>query len=361
MKYIDYAIKYIIRRIIRFIFKPIVLCFLFIAFILFFVIVTDTQAVYLGDDTYTDPNNTILLAYDSVISDFVTRLSSTSSSTDLIVGLLKNPNYNYYVYYGNTDGSSMINGSTWKTTQMHILFFETSVTPSFSTENNYQGIRCSIYESSDYAYYFVFNSSTLQNMTSFDININCQFPAILLPYKSSVLTNFLTDNSTKNSNDVVSAIEDTAQKTQDTIKDSTEQVTGTLTDSTVSDSSMTVDTSQYDVDDSEGVTNFITSFLDIVKKAFFYIDSSVETITIPIPNTEQTVVLYSDIISKHITGTYIYTLIQSFWWFVIGGYIIIFAKRMIEWLSTGEIAEKGVFGFIWWLDVHNEIIKSYMM
>lgn len=38
-----------------------------------------------------------------------------------------------------------------------------------------------------------------------------------------------------------------------------------------------------------------------------------------------------------------------------------YVYRMLRWLSTGEIAEKGVTGFILYLDKNNEIIKSFMM
>lgn len=66
-------------------------------------------------------------------------------------------------------------------------------------------------------------------------------------------------------------------------------------------------------------------------------------------------------ISKHIQGTSLYVIIQAFWWYLIGGYIVMYVYRMLRWLSTGEVAEKGVTGFILYLDKNNEIIKSFMM
>lgn len=66
-------------------------------------------------------------------------------------------------------------------------------------------------------------------------------------------------------------------------------------------------------------------------------------------------------ISKYVKNTVVYTYIQVFWWAYIGLYIVLFAKRMFEWLSTGEIAEKGVSSFIRWLDKNNELINSSMM
>ena len=66
-------------------------------------------------------------------------------------------------------------------------------------------------------------------------------------------------------------------------------------------------------------------------------------------------------ISKHIQGTSLYVIIQAFWWYLIGGYIVMYVYRMLRWLSTGEVAEKGVSSFILYLDKNNEIIKSFMM
>ena len=75
----------------------------------------------------------------------------------------------------------------------------------------------------------------------------------------------------------------------------------------------------------------------------------------------QSIVLRSDVISSHLAGTMFETLITAFWWYLFSRYIILFIKRMLDWLSTGKMAEEGVFSFIEWLDIHNEIINSYMM
>lgn len=134
-----------------------------------------------------------------------------------------------------------------------------------------------------------------------------------------------------------------------------------LQDSNVNDESMDIKTDSFNVDDKEGVENFFTSTLEHIKSIFLNIDDTVETIEIPLPHTTQKLVLSSDLLSKHIVNTSIYSLIQVFWWFVIGRYLIMFCKRIIDWLSTGEIAEKGPSAFIRYLDQNNELIKTYMM
>lgn len=101
--------------------------------------------------------------------------------------------------------------------------------------------------------------------------------------------------------------------------------------------------------------------LNTIKNTFLGINNTVETIEIPVPFTNSNIVLSSDMVSKHIQGTAIFTLIQALWWFVIGKYIVLFSYSMISWLSTGKIADKGISSFIEYLDKNNEIINSYMM
>ena len=110
-----------------------------------------------------------------------------------------------------------------------------------------------------------------------------------------------------------------------------------------------------------GVNNFFTDFLNSVYNIFVNIDSTVETINIPMPYNMPDIVLRSDAISSYIGNSILFTLIQTFWWFVISRYIILFVFRIVKWLSDGELSERGVFAFADWLDSYNSIIKSYMM
>lgn len=156
-------------------------------------------------------------------------------------------------------------------------------------------------------------------------------------------------------------ISDTSAQTQNVISESAQQTQNVITNSSVSDDTMVIDTDDMDIEDSEGVYDFFTSFLDTMKNTFSGVDTSVSTISIPLGFVDGTIDLRSDIISSVISGTYIATLVQLFWYFVFGTYYIILTKRILDYLSTGQIAVGGVTGFIKFLDGQNQIIKTYMM
>ena len=129
----------------------------------------------------------------------------------------------------------------------------------------------------------------------------------------------------------------------------TNQVTDTLTNSTVSDDTYEVSTSDYNVDEkSQETDSFFTTLLNNVYDFFSSLSDDVITLKIPLPNGS-TLSIPSDIISRYIIGTWIYTTIQIFWYYFFGTYLIIFSKRLIEWLSTGKIVEQGIFSFSEWL------------
>lgn len=169
------------------------------------------------------------------------------------------------------------------------------------------------------------------------------------------------DSTSDAINNMGSVITSNQDKNTDKIIESQEEIKDSITNSEVSDSSMTVNTDGLGMTDEQGVNDFFSNMLNTIKNTFLGINSTVETIEIPIPFTSDNLVLSSDLVSKHIQGTAIYSLIQGLWWFVIGKYIVMFSYRMIAWLSTGKIADKGISSFIDYLDKNNEIINSYMM
>lgn len=362
MYYFNYFIKCCIRNLTRILFKPKYFFTIVIILLLsFFLFKIDSLAVYEGDDTYTDKNNSIILAYDSICNDFLTRLFQ-NSGTDLgeeIKNRLKDSQYSYYIYYGNLNGSSLINASTFNTRTMHIYFWRNN-NPNISATiyDDWQGINTNIYLVSGTGYTYTFEGNTIAEQ--FDIT-PCYIPNVLIGYENSNIINYITNSSTEQTNSINSTIQEESDEMQNTITQSTESIKDTLTDSTVDESTMTVNTENMAVNDSEGIDNFFTNFLSMIQGVFINIDDSVETIEIGIPFTGTSIILYSDMISRYIQNTTLYTLIQAMWWFVIGGYIVIFCKRMLDWLSTGEIAERGVWAFIAYLDKNNELLKSYMM
>ena len=361
--YFSYAIRCIIRRIIYFLTKPKYLLIIVTSIIVIFLLSNYTNVFgYEGDNSYTDKNATILACYDSIASDLVNRMQTSPNS--LLDSYLTDGQYSYYLYYGSADGGDMLSAQQWNTNYLYIAVYKTSSrTITATAQDRYQGMTTNIY--------YVTNIYDLMryNGNIFEVPsvTNGQYiPSPLLSYHSSIITNYYNNSTASATQSITSAINNqtnTIQQQTNTIQQQTTVIQETqdfLENDTVQDSTMTIDTSGMTVNDN-GVNNFFTTFINSVYNLFNNIDSTVETISIPMPFNMPDIVLRSDIISSHISNTILFTLIQTFWWFVLSRYIIYFVFRMIKWLSDGELAERGVFAFADWLDNYNAIIKSYMM
>lgn len=339
--------------------KCIRIIFIFFVFVYFFTFISTSFAAYGGDDTYTDSNNTILSAYDSICNDFVTRMQySNSDLKSTIYSQLASSNYMVYLYYGSSDGLQMIGSSPYNTRLLYAyVYYTNSAQVALSQYNDYQGISTNVFEVSTGGNLYAFVGNNISSATLGTVYI----PAPLFNYRSEAVKNYFTNSQTSQTNSIVSAIESASQDTQNTIQHSAQETQSTMTNSTVEDSSMTVDTSSFGVSDSEGVGNFLLNLTSTVYDFFSSIDSSVTVIQIPIPFTEGNISLRSDILSSHISGTQLETLIDLVWWFFFGTYYVMFIQRIVEWFSSGKFVEEGPFSFAEWLDIHNEVIKSYMM
>lgn len=368
MNFFNYAIKCVIRNLIYKLMKPRNLIILLVSVVIIFILSSYTSVFgYEGNNDYTDKNQTIIVTYESIMNDFLTRLDHIDKNNvnySSLMASLNQSNWNFYVYYGDKNGRDMTGGNYMITSQLNIVFYDkNNPGPSISAlDDMYFGMKTSMYNlSSSIQDYYVFDTDVLYYEST---PTTCVIPGVLISYTSTNYTNFVNNHSSSETSTIVGAINQQTNSINDqtnTIQEQTQVIQETqdfITDDSVDNSQMTVDNS-YSVNDG-GVLSFFTNFLNTVKSIFTDIDTSVDVIVIPLPNDNQ-ITLYSNLLSKYIINTPIYSLIQAFWWFVFGRYIITFIKRMIDWLSTGEMADKGVFSFIEWLDINNEIIKSYMM
>lgn len=343
MNYFNYAIKCVIRNIIYKLMKPRNLIIVLTSIIIIFLLSQYTSVFgWEGDNTYTDKNNTIIAQYDSINQDLVNRIkyfNGNSDNIDNLIDIFRNNNYNYYIFYGSSNGSSMDSGSYFSTNNLYIYFYDReNFGSSGSSLETYQGMTTNYrYISSGLGSAFVFTGNNISTWTIEEFHI----PTVLINYKSSILYDFINSEDEEQTNSIVGAINqqtNSINQQTNTIQEQTTVIQETqdfITDDNVSTSEMTID-NNYTINDN-GVDNFFTSFLDTVKNAYINIDNNVETIDIYLPPIDKTITLRSDLLSSHINNTYLFILIQSFWWFIFARYIIGFAKRMIDWLSTGEI------------------------
>lgn len=291
----------------------------------FFLFSNTSHAVYSGDDTYTDRNNTIILAYSPIGNDLIYRLDTLKNSQQYnnIMTYLNNGNYGYYLYYNDVDGLSMINGSTYQMGKLNVAFYDLSLpNRSTSTYDNYVGIDTdiminngiiAIFELSDNIYY--------DNNPGF-----VQMPAILYNYKLDNVTNYL-----KNGNFNVSQ---SIEELQETIMEQDE--TQADTDIGVSYNDISVSSTSQD-SNSTSLFSFISGFWSIIQNSLS--NENVETLTISLPFVSGGVTFRSDMLYNIIQGTLIYTLLQLCYYYVFGMYIVMGTWRLLCWFQQGEFTK----------------------
>lgn len=360
MNYFDYIFKCVIRNIIRMIFKPRNLIIIVVILLLFLLVSYSPSHAFEGNNTYTDKNSTIKMSYDSICSDFIQRLDFSSSGTDKnnLLKYLKDSNYSYYIFYGNSNGSDMISSSQYQPQYLRIIFYSNNDKNVVGTiQETYQGMTTNISSVSNLAYYFYFNGN---NLFSDSVPSSVYIPYVLINYHSNIIIDYLTNSSEKQTNDIVGAINEQTN----TIQEQTQVIEETqqfIQNDTITESEMNVSTEGMQIEDNNNILDFIKSTLLAIRDIFNNIDDDVQTIEIPLPNGLQSLVLRSDIISRHIQGTFIYTLIQTLWYFVFGTYLMFYIRHIINFFSTGEFAYSGLAQFIEHLEDNDVIIRSTMM
>lgn len=339
-----------------------------LAFVLIFFIYTKLGAFAYsgleGNDDYTDPNNSIYKAYDSYLDDLAIRINSSDDSDvqDLINDLLVN-HYSFHVMYGQTNQDQ---NNEFR--HMRVIIFNSDTTFLDTTQyTQWLQMNCQIvYNETAPIYVYDFdNMSCTRNTTM----MTFYMPRMLINRYNNTLVEVLSNKTNSDTSSVVSAINETNSKLNQTnsrlstMNDTLNDTQNFITDDSTDTTEMSIDTSQTTIDDNTGIDNFFTNFLTNLETTLTnYDESSVSTISIPLPHNMNPIVLRSDILYHAIPVGPLRTLIRLFWTFLFGGYIVSYIYRMIKWLSSGKVFDDGgVSDFIWYLDTNNEIIKGYMM
>ena len=343
MYWINYIIKTIIRRILYIFLKP---KYLFVIIILFIILFFANQhgvfAVYEGNDEYTDKNNTIFNAYNVILNDFINRMSNSSdtSTVNEIKELLTNGQNSCYVYYGNDDGSSMINASTFNTSKLYVAIYPKNANYSSSTSDNYQGIQTQIGSVTNVSSIYEFWDNDIQSLSG----KNVQLPVILFNYISSDLLLFLTDNSSSQNNQIVDAIENQTDATKE-VQNSVDNLQNTIvsedTEKADTDMNTSYDTISKSTSEYDGEINNIVDFYKELNQAFKDVfDSIVEgeaiELNIGLPFVDKSITLKSDIVRNAIQGSVFYVFLQLCYTTMFGFYLINSFFNIINWLQSGE-------------------------
>lgn len=311
-----------------------------------------------GDDTYTDPNNSIFQVYDGYLNDLAVRLNNSTDEdvADLIDRLSGTKLYSFICYYGTSNEDY---NNDFK--HLRVVLFTSDVQfADSSAGNQWHGMNCQ----------FVYNnrnSGLIYDFTDLDciksnLNSTIYFPYMLINRFNPMLVEVLNNKNGTSDSALVGAINNQTDKIEEgnAIAQETQDF---VTDDSLDSNEMNIDTSNAQIQDNTGINDFYSTFLGSIQtKLTNYDETEVTTITIPLPHDCPDIVLRSDLLSRYIRYSYLNTLISVFWTFLFGGYIISYVLRMIKWLTTGRVfSDGGVSDFIWYLDVNNEIIKGYMM
>lgn len=332
MRYIDYFIKCIIRRIVRIIFKPkILITILFILLIL-------TLSLY--HNSYAAEGN-IYDVYNSINNDLVNRLDKVKSSNTSFYNYFNNLDYSFLVYYGSINGNSMFTTS-YNSSTLNVAFYPSDFS-FLNLENNsvWGGASCSQSRTP------VSNTVSF-NVFSFDVNgsyveygiTTLYLPTELVNYRSSVVSEYLREK--KN-----------VQEITNSITEGTDKIDNSITSTDYDDSVVNIDTSSADIDDTSSTqlfTAIFTNFKNLLDNSNW---QTVETIDIPIPHSQEKLQLKSDILSNIVGNTFIATLINVAWYSVFGLYAFKFATKIFQSIKSGDILNG--------LNLSDEVITSSMM
>lgn len=349
MYYVRYFLKCCIRNISRLICKPKILLILLVSLLILFLLNNYSHASYLGDDTYTDPNDNIINSYKTINIDFVNRMINTSNTT--LVNYLKNyikSGSSYYVYYGQSNGTSMLNGSPLDYRNLYVLIYDkNSIYSSTANYDNYQGLDCTVKmynEPSGISFdsLYCFNGNTLSNVNLEDVYI----PQNLLNYFDEYVVNYINDNTSSQNQQIIDKLEEQTSVQED--------IKNEITSTDFDDSVVNIDSTVVENVDTNKVTGLFSTIFNNFNNLISTINfNEVEVISIGLPFVNRSIELRSDIISNALSGTILLNLINVAWYSLFGLYLFKFVTHIYSSIKSGEILNGFSFS--------DEVISSTML
>lgn len=304
-----------------------------------------------GDDTYTDPNNSIFQVYDGYLNDFAMRLNNSDDDdvADLIDRLTGTKQYSFVVYYGNAEYDY---SNDFK--HMRVVLFDSGV--QFGTSTAYvafHNMDCEyVYNTTNVGLVYDF---TDLSCTRSSLNRAIYVPYILINRYNQILVEVLSNKTDTSNSDIVSALNTQTTKIQEqttAINNQTtkiEEQTEAMTSTDYDDENVDIDTSVVDSVDQSTYTGLFTTVFTSFNNAIS--SDRVEYIRVPIPHAVDDILIPSNIVSAHISSTFL-ALIQGFWFYLFGFYGFKFVNNLIVKIKEGSILD----GYS-----SNDVISSDMM
>ena len=342
MGFFEYFIRYtLVRALNRFLKPKYLIGIVIILLVLILLFNNQSHAIYTGNDTYTDPYNSINLAYNSLGNDLIYRLNNFTSNDNNynnLLGLLKNSDFGYYIYYGQNDGLNMINSNTYVQDDLWVCFYylgnpSTSIATSY---DNYQGLDCSIIINNGVSYCYRISSDSIDVFTG----ISVYMPSVLYNYRLDIVTNYLFNKSQEQNNSVIDAINqqtNTINEQTTAINEQTNSINEQNNFLQAEPDSQDFSSSDLPSDNTQditqsGVNNIFTMFYDTFTRPA----NGDDMIEVPVPFTGKKFYIMSNYTSSYVP-TDVKSIINMFWYFVVSVYIVKDILNKIQKIKTGDM------------------------
>lgn len=335
MNFLYYFIRYTLVRNLNRLLKPKTLIVIaIICLIFFFGLKTESHASYYGNNTYSDPNNTAVIGYNSVVNDFLVALDNKKSNSlySEIIEKLKDKSYGYYIYFDDSNGLSLINGYSYKQDTIHIVFYDL-LFPDIDTSqySNYMGINNIDIKYVTYKYRYTL---TWNNLSKYDNDDQVYMPSCLYNYQPDLITSYLLNSSQEQTNDIVNAINEqtTAINQQtNTINAQTEYLQEQPQSQDFSSSDLPSDSGVTDIT-TDGINNIFALFYNAMTRE----PKTADIIEVSIPFTGKEFYIPYNYTNNFVPAA-IKTIISMFWYYVFSVFIVRDIFKKIEKLKTGDI------------------------
>lgn len=287
--YITYILNFILRLIKRH--GKAILWFICIAvFLVICLYNPKSQAVYIGNDTYTDSQNNVLNAYNSIVLDFIKRYDNAvyamvNIPTPLQTSLKSNVT-SFYFYYGDLNGLSMINGATYNQNIMYVLVYRNDsnyFTRTASVYDDYLGNYADIskYTFTSGCRIYSFSGNSFTQVKGASDTFDVYLPNILFNYYTDEFINYFYNNYTLQEVELLHDMNNKLSQVNQELQSQTDY----LTEEPSSD-----DFSKNDLPTDSGVTattdSGLNSFFTQIYNGFIAAPNYAQhTIKVPIPFT----------------------------------------------------------------------------
>lgn len=315
--------------------------------ILYFSLIKPTFAVSPYDESYTDPYNAFTTVYGSIQRDFAMRVARYVANSNYSVNNIKNlrnriVSGGYYCYFYYDSQTAYNNASPLNKGNVYFIAVQKAyVTSQSVTNNDWYGISSITqyqvnFSNENYRYYFSSNNSLTQNTITDSCVMPFEYVNYIDPYVAWYFSNVIDADGKVNSslNDLLVQVANINSHTEN-IEGDMEDIKDFLSNNNANDSSFNrtpISTPSSDTDAN------VDSIFYSLETAFT--SSASANVELPIPFTNNTIIIPNNLVRSrlsHLGDGFLLTIVQLFWWWFLGRFIIKDILNYLDKLQSGEI------------------------